>query len=79
MAQLVPDISASLDRVFGGIAAGVKGRALRDQQEAKQLQQQQIQGQTEILASGVGGKKEEAALLRLSALSCDFVFLLFLL
>jgi hypothetical protein len=69
MAQLVPDISASLDRVFGGIAAGARGRAVRDEQEAKLQQQQQIRGQTDIIASGVGGKREESALLRLSALN----------
>jgi len=69
MAQLVPDSSQSLDRLYGGIASGVKGQAIRQGQEAQRLQQRQIQGQTDILASGVGGKKEEAALLRLSALN----------
>lgn len=69
MAQLVPDISRSLDRLFGGIAAGARGQAIRQGQEAQRFQQEQIRGQTDILTSGVGGKKEEAALLRLSSLN----------
>lgn len=69
MAQSVPDISGVLSNLLGGIQAGAAAQDKRRGIQKAETLQRQILGEADILASGVGGKKEEAALIRLSALN----------
>jgi len=62
MAQFVPDISGPLSNLLGGLQTRA---GLEDKRQARQA----VQGEIDILSSGVGGEEEEAALVRLSALN----------